>query len=343
MLDLIKDLHEGTTARVRIDGTLTEPFVTASGVRQGCVLAPALFCRAMDWILERIATRNGINLPEYIFSDLDYADDVALMDASISRLVASLDHVETEASHLGLHVSWPKTKLQRLGAANNATNTADTVVRGRRVEVVSEFTYLGSTLSTDERCTPDVTRRIGLAASAMRSFHILWRQKQVKLSTKLRLYQTCILSILLYGSETWSLQTRDSQRLQSFHMRCQRQILCIRWSDFVQNSTISARTGLSSLTDMIASRRLALFGHVARMHNDIPAHGALSCAVARRTERRPPPGWKRPPGRPRHTWLQQIGDGSISTILHEWNRATGRGHSERCTRSAQRTLAVLAN
>ena len=78
ILGLITALHEGTTAKVRINGVLSDEFLTASGVRQGCVLAPTLFCRAMDWILEQVSSLSGIQLPEHDFHDLDYADDVAL-------------------------------------------------------------------------------------------------------------------------------------------------------------------------------------------------------------------------------------------------------------------------
>ena len=55
LLDLIIDLHCGTTARVRLGKHLSSPFMTTSGVRQGCVLAPALFCRALDFIMARLA------------------------------------------------------------------------------------------------------------------------------------------------------------------------------------------------------------------------------------------------------------------------------------------------
>lgn len=105
LLDLIKDLHSGTTARVRVHSSLSEEVITTSGVRQGFVLAPALFSRAMNWILEQTASKNGVKLPEHDFSDLDYADDVALVDESASKLATSLEYLEREASHLGLQVS----------------------------------------------------------------------------------------------------------------------------------------------------------------------------------------------------------------------------------------------
>ncbi len=39
------------------------------------------------------------------------------------------------------------------------------------------------------------------------------------------------------------------------------------------------------------------------------------------SKRHAPTGWSRPLGRLRRTWVQQIGDGSISSLLHEWNLA----------------------
>jgi len=56
----------------------------------------------------------------------------------------------------------------------------------------------------------------------------------------------------------------------------------------------------------------------------------LQCA--RRTKIRPLSGWRRPPGRPRQTWLHQIGDGSAASIGQEWDLAVRHGHSRR-TRS----------
>ncbi len=95
------------------------------------------------------------------------------------------------------------------------------------------------------------------------------------------------------------------------------QILHIRWSDLITNVAINLRTSLPKITDIIARRHTSLFGHAARLASHTPAHGVLACAVARRSERHAPTGWSRPPGRPQWTWVQQIGDGSISSLLHE--------------------------
>ena len=89
----------------------------------------------------------------------------------------------------------------------------------------------------------------------MRSLQDLWRQQKIKLETKLAVYRTCVLPILLYGAETWTLLAHDTSKLEAFHMHCQRQLLHVHWYDFVPNSDISATTQLPCISDVIACRR----------------------------------------------------------------------------------------
>jgi len=66
--------------------------------------------------------------------------------------------------------------------------------------------------------------------------------------------------------------------IESFHMKCQRRILGIRWHDFVRNCEVSLRTGLAPLSDRITrgrNHRNAIFGHVTRMPDNTPAHQAM--------------------------------------------------------------------
>ena len=87
--------------------------------------------------------------------------------------------------------------------------------------------------------------------------------------------------MLLYGSETWTSLKIDSQapQTQACHMRCQRRILRISWTERVTNAEVSSLTGLPDITSVIAQRRHALFGHVRRLSSDTPAHKALHLAV----------------------------------------------------------------
>jgi len=73
-------------------------FTTTSGVRQGCVFAPALFCRAIDWIMEHMSGLKGVTMGRHTIKDLDYADDIALPASHLSNF-------ETCLSGLSLNMS----------------------------------------------------------------------------------------------------------------------------------------------------------------------------------------------------------------------------------------------
>ena len=109
-------------------------------------------------------------------------------------------------SKLGLHVSWAKTKVQNLGSGHEATPIT---VNGEVVEAVSSFVYLGSTISSRSNSHSEVMRRIGLASSVIDHLSRIWSQRLLSLTTKCRLYSSCILAVLLYACETWTLTKSD--------------------------------------------------------------------------------------------------------------------------------------
>src|SRR5271163_4517847 len=102
------------------------------------------------------------------------------------------------------------------------------------------------------------------------------------------------------------MTSAETKRLQAFHMRCQRRILGVRWEDMVRNDTIAMTTGLPPITDTIESRRLALFGHVARLNERAPPCLALRLTIDARMGNPPSPSWRRRCGRSRDSWLTPL-------------------------------------
>ena len=70
----------------------------------------------MDRILGRTVsgTHLGSSIGEAFCSDFDFADDVALLAEVFDTLISVLSVFEEEASELGLHTNWLKTKVQSL-------------------------------------------------------------------------------------------------------------------------------------------------------------------------------------------------------------------------------------
>ena len=149
-------------------------------------------------------------------------------------------------------------------------------------------------------------RRIGIASSYMQRLDRVWKQRNLSIRTKFRIYTCFVLSILLYACETWTLTSTEWDKLEAFHTRSQRRILNIKWSDFITNDEVYTRSGLERLHSIVRRRRLGLFGHIARMPADVPAMSALRLAVRAREGDLTAFGWHRSRGRPPTTWLHQI-------------------------------------
>ena len=87
------------------------------------------------------------------------------------------------------------------------------------------------------------------------------------------------MPVLLYGAETWTLLVADMNTLEAINIRCQRQVLDVRWWSHVSNAEVLQRPGLSTVGDMLRNRHLSLFGHVALLDSRVPEHDALRLMV----------------------------------------------------------------
>ena len=85
-------------------------------------------------------------------------------------------------------------------------------------------------------CEAEVTSHLGQVWGVMESLdHGVWRCWYLCRRTKVRVFRSLVLPVLLYGCEAWNL-TRDLRwRLNSFGIRSLRRILGCHWSDFVSN------------------------------------------------------------------------------------------------------------
>ena len=79
-------------------------------------------------------------------------------------------------------------------------------MNGQKLEEVTIFKYLGTTLCRDGTCSVEVRIRIASAMAAMARLNRIWRcNTLISLASKFKLYKSLVTSILLYGCETWTL------------------------------------------------------------------------------------------------------------------------------------------
>ena len=117
----------------------------------------------------------------------------------------------------------------------------------------------------------------------------------------MKIYRTIILSVVLYGCETWLLKLREEHRLRVFESRVfrifgpKRDGVTGEWRK-LHNEELNILYCSPSIVWVIKSRRMRWTGHVARMEEGRGVHRVL---VGK-------PEGKRPLGRPRRRWKDNI-------------------------------------
>jgi len=296
---LLENLYKSTRSSVRVGsaGELSNWFETLVGVLQGCVLSPLLFNIMLEVVmaLGEESVNLGATISGTKCNNLRFADDISLMTENESDLQTQVDLLQESSKRFGLKISTAKTEIQCI--SRNPTASMSIKIDGTELKQVEDFTYLGGVISSDGRCEHDIGRRIGLATGAASALNTIWASKEIRNDTKVRVYETLVLSILLYNSETWTLKEVDKNRLRVFEMSILRRICGVTLRDRWRNDDIRVLLRIElDIVARIQRRRLTYFGHILRMKKERWPYIILNGRVH----------GTRPRGRPRKRWIDIV-------------------------------------
>jgi hypothetical protein len=292
IIQVIKQFYSNFSCTV---GTSDMSFQVKSGVRQGCVMSGLLFIIAVDWVLSRSTEgcRRGIRWTPFTqLEDLDYADDLALLSHSERHIQEKTNKVSEFGEQIGLRINIKKTKLLTV----NVKRKVNIQVNDETMEEVEQFTYLGSVVSKDGGTQVDIQSRMGKARGVFARLNPIWRSRQYGRDTKIKIYQSCVIPVLLYSSECWRMTKSDSMKLAAFHTRCLRKICRIFWPNKISNENLFKITRQEDIRTTIKRRRWRWIGHAMRRDRDNIARTALTWT----------PEGRRGRGRPRTTWRRTV-------------------------------------
>ena len=294
VINIIKTLYQNAESSVLHEGKLGQPIYPSTGVRQGCPLSPQLFSITLDDIMAKVdAETRGItwSLTTKLGS-LEYADDIALLAHTANDLQQKMDKLRLYAGNAGLQINIRKTKILRC----NTTNSTRIVIGNTPLEDVEVFEYLGSKISTSGGTTEDIASRLSKARSAFGRLWPVWRATALPRRTKLNIFNACVKSILMYGSETWMITKKNTTTIQTFVNKCLRIICGIFWPEVITNINLWTQTGQEPMLKQIRRRRWKWIGHTLRKPNTTIAKQALEWN----------PQGRRKPGRPKTSWRRTI-------------------------------------
>ena len=158
IVQAIKVLYDDSNSKVFVDGQYSKEFKVTTGVLQGDVLAPSLFIIVIDFVMRQSEKDFGIithprkssRHPVKRLNDLDYADDIALLETSLERANEQLKTTSDNTKKDGLKINVEKTKIMIMNTydVQNALRLNEDC--SDYVEQVRDFKYLRSMMASSE-------------------------------------------------------------------------------------------------------------------------------------------------------------------------------------------------
>ena len=139
---------------------------------------------------------------EKYICDLLFADDAAITTHTQEDLQRLLGRFSDACRHFGLTISLAKTQVM----GQDIKEIPSLFIHNYKLEVVHEFVYLGSTITDNLFIDRELNKQIGKAATTLsRLTKRVWSNNKLSDHTKVNVYKACVISTLLYGSESWTM------------------------------------------------------------------------------------------------------------------------------------------
>ena len=145
----------------------------------------------------------GIKIARRNINNLGYTDDPTLMAESEEELKRLLMKVKDESEKVGLKLNIQKTKIMASGPITSWE------IDGETVETVSDFIFLGSTITTDGDCSHEIKRHLLLGRKVVTNLDSIFKSRDVTLPTKVRLVKAMVFPVVMYGCESWTVKKAE--------------------------------------------------------------------------------------------------------------------------------------
>ena len=143
---------------------------------------------------------------------------------------------------------------------------------------------------------------MGASKSDFDALQQVWRHASLNRTKKLRIFEACVCTKLIYGLFTAALTGKQKRRIDGFQARCLRKILRIPGAYYsrISNQTVLKIAGYEPLSESVARQQMRYLQKIAARNDSDPVRNFVFKAGSSELQ-----GFagKRRRGRPRTSWL----------------------------------------
>ena len=324
-INFLMKAYKGSKATITTDIGITRWIDILRGVKQGDVMSALLFCIAIGVITLKALEGNnyGISIGGRSWSDLGYADDLAIVAKSKAELIVMLEKLQRESEEFGLQINFGKTKIMPIGPSAVTCQETSFKILGQSIDVVKQFEYLGRILNNRADDTAAVEHRIAKGWQAFQKKKSIITHKRLSMKAKRQTINSFIFPTVLYAAETITWNKPLLKKISTFQNHLMRWMSGYKLNDRMSISRLKSLTQLKDITATLKRSKAAWYGHLRR--SSIPAKTITEGMIPGRRKR----------GRPSRRWLEDIKDWTgcnfhqlclASTDREEWSRICNNLH-----------------
>ncbi|XP_077288111.1 uncharacterized protein LOC143912688 [Arctopsyche grandis] len=206
---LIGNLYWNQTAVLRVDRDTTESVRREFGKDVCYLYSENIIAEALEEI------DSGIKINGTVINNIRYADDTVLLTTNFNDLQATLDAVVVHSSRAGLKLNTKNTKWMIFSKSAHNMVSSHLQINNSVVERVDGFRYLGFYLGETCESGKEIRVRVEQARATFLKLKKVLTTRDLSITLRLRLLRCYVFSILLYGTEAWTLTDATCQRSRS--------------------------------------------------------------------------------------------------------------------------------
>ena len=108
-----------------------------------------------------------------------------------------------ESERAGLKLNIKKIKARASGPITSWQ------IEGEKVEVVTEFLFLGSKITADGNCSHEIRRHMLLGRNVMTNLDSVLKSRDITLPAKIRIVKAMVFPVVTYGCESWTIKKAE--------------------------------------------------------------------------------------------------------------------------------------
>ena len=145
----------------------------------------------------------GIKIGGRNINNLRYAYNITLMAGNEEELKSLLMRVKEESARAGLKLNIKKTKIMASGPITSWQ------IEGEKVEVLTDFLFLGSKITLGGNCNHEIRRRLLLGRKAMTNLDSVLKSRDITLSTKVHIVKAMVFPVVTCTCESWTIRKAE--------------------------------------------------------------------------------------------------------------------------------------